>query len=140
MGGRSHCVPSTVVIRNEAAGGEKVVSVELLKPDVGAEVFADGPAADAVADVPAADAVADVPAADAVADVPAADAVADVPAADAVADVPAAGTVPDAGSRFDPRDPNDVPLLAPADDPFPYQFCPYGLRQHGSLAPPQRFR
>eukprot|EP00117_Sycon_ciliatum_P048114 scpid81261/ scgid5927/ len=71
--------PSTVVIRNEAGGGEKVVNVELLKPDVGAEVFADVPAADAVADVPAADAVADVP------------------AADAVIDVPAPGAVPDAG-------------------------------------------
>eukprot|EP00117_Sycon_ciliatum_P043005 scpid83197/ scgid5927/ len=47
--------PSTVVIRNEAGGGEKVVNVELLKPD-------------AVADVPAADAVIDVPAPGAVPD------------------------------------------------------------------------
>eukprot|EP00117_Sycon_ciliatum_P035558 scpid11219/ scgid1080/ len=56
-----HCSPC-------AAGGEKVVDVELLKRDVGAEVFADVPAADAVADVPAADAVIDVPAPGAVPD------------------------------------------------------------------------
>ncbi|XP_065195764.1 uncharacterized protein LOC135827166 [Sycon ciliatum] len=128
-----HCSPC-------AAGGEKVVDVELLKRDVGAEVFADVPAADAVADVPAADAVADVPAADAVIDVPAADAVIDVRAADAVIDVPAPGAVPAAGSGFDPRGLNYVPLRAPADDPAPYQFRPYGLRQRGLLAPPQRFR
>ena len=112
--------PSTVVIRNEAGGGgDKVVNVELLKPD-------------AVADVPVADAVADVPAPDAVADVSATDAVSDVPD---VIDVPATGAAPDAGSWFDPCDPNYVPLRAPADDPAPYQFRPYGLRQRGSLTP-----
>ncbi|XP_065176529.1 uncharacterized protein LOC135806289 [Sycon ciliatum] len=131
--------PRIVSTRQQVIDG-KVVDVELLKRDVGAEVFADVPAADAVADVPTADAVADVPAADAVIDMPAADAVIDVPAADAVVDVPAPGAVPDAGSGFDPRDPNYVPLRAPADDPAPYQFRPYGLRQRGSLAPPQRFR
>ena len=78
-----------------------------------------------------------MPVAGAVAGVPAADAAVDVLA---VIDVPAASAVSDAGSRFDPRDPNYVSLRAPADDPAPYQFRPYGLRQRGSLAPPQRFR